>query len=198
MTAVLADSGNAQSISPPLTIDVPTMLACQHLAQVLADAYSNPSRPFPPFARYNEALHKRSTRMVATHEDSLLEKFPHGQECLLEKPSVILDLAGHIILWYLPDAISPWIQAEMEDATIGMGSLLMKSMTSGLDTQWRTFPGCINLAPCWFMQGREPHGLPPADGFTPKVSACPERERWSQDYNIYAALPHYWPQLLLG
>ncbi|KAG1887850.1 hypothetical protein F4604DRAFT_1501842, partial [Suillus subluteus] len=86
----------------------------------------------------------------------------------LEKPLVILDSAGHIILWYLPDAISPWIQAEMEDATIGMGSLLMKSMTSGLDTQWRTFPGnfhasdrcqltpgCINLAPCWFMQGRE-------------------------------------------
>ncbi|KAG1866914.1 hypothetical protein F4604DRAFT_1585336 [Suillus subluteus] len=116
--------------------------------------------------------------MVATHEDSLLKKFPHGPEHLLEKPSVILDLAGHIILWYLPDAISPWIQAEMEDTTIGMGSLLMKSMTSGLDTQWRTFPGnfhasnrrqlipgCINLAPCWFMQGQE------ADGFTPEVSA---------------------------
>ncbi|KAG1853047.1 hypothetical protein F4604DRAFT_1933505 [Suillus subluteus] len=91
---------------------------------------------------------------------------------------------GCIILWYLPDAISLWIQAEMEDATIGMGSLLMKSMTSGLDTQWRTFPGnfhasdrhqltpgCINLAPCWFMQGQEPHGSPPADGFTPEVLA---------------------------
>ncbi|KAG2031183.1 hypothetical protein BDR03DRAFT_876534, partial [Suillus americanus] len=75
---------------------------------------------------------------------------------------------GHLILWYLPNAISPWIQAEMEEATIGMGSLLKKSMTSGLDTQWRTFPGnfhtsdrhqltpgCINLAPCWFQQGRE-------------------------------------------
>ncbi|KAG1837770.1 hypothetical protein F4604DRAFT_1942052 [Suillus subluteus] len=178
-------AGNAQSISPPLTIDVPTMLACQHLARVLADAYSNPIQLDLGMIRYNEALHKRSTGMVATHEDSLLEKFPHGPERLLEKPSVILDSAGHIILWYLPDAISPWIQAEMEDATIGMGSLLMKSMTSGLDTQWRTFPGnfhasnrhqltpgCINLAPCWFMQGREPHGLPPADGFTPEVSAA--------------------------
>jgi hypothetical protein len=48
--------------------------------------------------------------MVATHEDSLLEKFPHGPQRLLEKPSVILDSAGRIILWYLPDAISPWIQ----------------------------------------------------------------------------------------
>ncbi|KAG1866110.1 hypothetical protein F4604DRAFT_1928112 [Suillus subluteus] len=178
-------AGNAQSISPPLTIDVPTMLACQHLARVLADAYSNPIQLDLDMIRYNEALHKRSTGMVATHEDSLLEKFPHGPERLLEKPSVILDSAGRIILWYLPDAISPWIQAEMEDATIGMGSLLMKSMTSGLDTQWRTFPGsfhvsdrhqltpgCINLAPCWFMQGWEPHGLPPANGFTPEVSAA--------------------------
>src|ERR1700693_4825058 len=56
----------------------------------------------------------------------------------------------------------------MEEATIGMGSLLKKSMTGGLETQWRTFPGsfhasdrdqwtsgCINLAPCWFLQGRE-------------------------------------------
>jgi hypothetical protein len=60
--------------------------------------------------RYNDALHKRSNGMVATHEDSLLEKFPHGPQRLLEKPSVILDSAGRIILWYLPDAISPWIQ----------------------------------------------------------------------------------------
>ncbi|KAG2030728.1 hypothetical protein BDR03DRAFT_1016831 [Suillus americanus] len=79
---------------------------------------------------------------------------------------------------------SPTQQAEMEEATIGMGSLLKKSMTSGPGTQWRTFPGnfhtsnchqltpgCINLAPCWFQQGREPHGFPPADGFTPEVSA---------------------------
>ncbi|KAG2064947.1 hypothetical protein BDR04DRAFT_1122208 [Suillus decipiens] len=112
--------------------------------------------------RYNEALHKW---MVATHEDSLLKKFPCGPEHLLEKASVILDLDSCIILWYPPDAISLWIQAKMEEATIGIGSLLKKSMTSGPDTQWRTFtenfhasdqhqltPGCISLAPCWFLQ----------------------------------------------
>ncbi|KAG2033073.1 hypothetical protein BDR03DRAFT_1014629 [Suillus americanus] len=117
------------------------MLACQQLAQVLANAYSNPIQLDLDMIRYNEALHKRSNWMIATHEDSLLKKFPHGPERLLEKPSVILDSAGRIILWYLPDAISPWIQAEMEEATIGMGSLLKKSMTGGPDTQWRTFPG---------------------------------------------------------
>ncbi|KAG2062558.1 hypothetical protein BDR04DRAFT_1165010 [Suillus decipiens] len=69
-------------------------------------------------------------------------------------------------MWYLSNAISLWIQTEMVDATIGMGSLLKNSMTSGPDTQWKTFtrnfynsnsheltPGCINLAPFWFQQG---------------------------------------------
>jgi hypothetical protein len=44
-------SGNKHVILPPLEIDVPTMLACQQLARVLADAYSNPSEPFLPFGR---------------------------------------------------------------------------------------------------------------------------------------------------
>ncbi|KAG1805325.1 uncharacterized protein BJ212DRAFT_1486445 [Suillus subaureus] len=160
------------------------MFACQQLAQVLANAYSNPIQLDIDMIQYNVALHKCSNGRVTTHEDALLKKFPHGSEHLLEKPLVILDLAGHIILWYLPGAISPWIQAEMEEATIGMGSLLKESMTSGPDTQWRTFlrnfhasdrhkltPGYINLAPCWFLQGQEPHSFLPTNGFTPKVSA---------------------------
>ncbi|KAG1769708.1 hypothetical protein EV702DRAFT_1049591 [Suillus placidus] len=106
--------GNQQSISPPLVLDVPTMLACRQLARVLADAYSN------------------------------------------------------------PNAISPWIQAEMEEATIGMGYLLKKSMTKGLQTKWRMIPGYFhasNQAPCWFQQGQELYGFPPSDGFFPEVSA---------------------------
>ncbi|KAG1887752.1 hypothetical protein F4604DRAFT_1916572 [Suillus subluteus] len=73
--------------------------------------------------------------------------------------------------------------------------------TGGEETQWRTFPeyfhmsdrrpltpGCINIAPCWFQQGREvrpasftgmpalaqlfqPYGLPPSGVFTPEVLA---------------------------
>lgn len=37
-------AGDQRSILPPLEIDVPTMLACQQLARVLADAYANPSK----------------------------------------------------------------------------------------------------------------------------------------------------------
>ncbi|KAG2139256.1 hypothetical protein DEU56DRAFT_698823, partial [Suillus clintonianus] len=89
-------------------------------------------------------------------------------------PSVLVDSGGRIIAWYLPNAITHWIQAEMEQATVNMGHLLKKSMTNGQQTKWRTFskyfhssngspltPGCINIAPCWFQQGHEvrPTGL---------------------------------------
>ncbi|KAG2075577.1 hypothetical protein BDR04DRAFT_1114745 [Suillus decipiens] len=178
------------------------MLACQQLAWVLADAYSN------------STLDKCSNGRVAKHEEGLLQKISHQSELWLEKPLVILDLAGHTILWYLPNAISPWIQAKVEEATIGIGSLLKKSMTSGTDTQWRTFPrnfhtsnhhrltpGCINLAPCWFQQGQEPHGFPLADGFTPEVSAT-LKGKYIPDVIIWAnrvefLMPSYWPVHLI-
>ncbi|KAG1730099.1 uncharacterized protein EDB91DRAFT_1252759 [Suillus paluster] len=170
--------------SPPLALDVPTMLACRQLARVLADAYANPIQLDLDMIRYNEALDKRSTGRITKHEDALLQKFPCSSQQLLEKPSVLMDSGGHIILWYLPDTISPWIQAEMAAATVGMGYLLKTSITSGQESNWRTFsghfhmsdchlltPGCINIAPCWFQQGREPYGFPPTGGFTPEVSA---------------------------
>ncbi|KAG2087517.1 uncharacterized protein F5147DRAFT_781281 [Suillus discolor] len=157
-----------ESVLPPLALDVPTMLACRQLARALADAYLHPIELNLDMIQYNEALNKRSTGRLTKHEEALLQKFPHG----------------HIILWYLPDAISLWIQAEMEEATVGMGHLLKTSMTGGEETQWRTFPGyfhhsnrgplipgCINMAPCWFQQGREPYGFPPTSVFAPEVSA---------------------------
>ncbi|KAG1767880.1 hypothetical protein EV702DRAFT_1050213 [Suillus placidus] len=114
-TGVLFDcnvAGNQQSILPPLTLDVPTMLACQQLARVLADAYSNPIQLDLDMIWYNEALDKCSNGRIAKHEEALLQKLPHGSERLLEKPS-----------------------AEMEEATVGMGSLLKKSMTVGAETK---------------------------------------------------------------
>jgi hypothetical protein len=56
----------------------------------------------------------------------------------------------------------------MQSATMNMSDLLKKSVTSGKATKWRTHqsnfhespgdiltPGCINISPCWFQQGRE-------------------------------------------
>jgi len=56
----------------------------------------------------------------------------------------------------------------MHSATSGMSDVLKKSITTGKPTRWRTHkssfhdavdpaltPGCINISPCWFQQGRE-------------------------------------------
>lgn len=63
--------------------------------------------------RYNEALDRRSTGRIPKHEDVLLRKFPHGPQQLLEKPSVLVDSGGRIIVWYLPNAITHWIQVRV-------------------------------------------------------------------------------------
>ncbi|KAG1887751.1 hypothetical protein F4604DRAFT_1674919 [Suillus subluteus] len=89
---------------------------------------------------YNEALDKCSTGQTTKHEEALLQKFHHCSQQLLDKPSVHVDSGGCIISWYLPDAVSPWIQptftpnqqAEMEEATISMGYLLKTSITGVL------------------------------------------------------------------
>jgi hypothetical protein len=60
--------------------------------------------------RYNEALNKRSTGRITKHEEALSKKFPHSSQKLLDTPSVLVDSGGRIILWYLPEAISLWIQ----------------------------------------------------------------------------------------
>ncbi|KAG0694102.1 hypothetical protein DFH29DRAFT_880938 [Suillus ampliporus] len=81
----------------------------------------------------------------------------------------------------------------MEEATVSMGYLLKKSMTSGQETKWRTFsryfhmsdrrpvtPGCINIASCWFQQGQE--------WVCPRGVSYTEGGRWSDGNNIHAAL----------
>ncbi|KAG2132111.1 hypothetical protein DEU56DRAFT_757444 [Suillus clintonianus] len=208
-------AGRHMSVLPPLALDVHTMIACRHLAMVLASAYANPIQLNFDMIRYHEALDRRSSGRIAKHEEALLQKFPNPPDQLLVKPSVLVDSGGRIILWYLPDAISPWIQAspfifyyrpaDMEEATAGMSFLLKKSMSSAQQTNWRTYaghfhlgnqslvgdrppvtPGCINVAPCWFHQGREPHGLPAAGGFVPEVSATLKgvQGRWAMENSL--------------
>ncbi|KAG1784522.1 uncharacterized protein HD556DRAFT_1314999 [Suillus plorans] len=160
-------------IPPPPELDVPTILACSQLAFLLAEAYRNPS-------------------MNDTHERSLLARFPPAERMLLTHPSVVLDSGYRIIIWYIPEALHGYIQSDMYTATLRMSHHLRKSVTRGAG-QWRTnganfhatngadvTPGCINIAPCWFQQGRECQGTPPEntrDGFMPEVSATLKGER---------------------
>ncbi|KAG2029392.1 hypothetical protein BDR03DRAFT_815127, partial [Suillus americanus] len=94
-------------------------------------------------------------------------------------PSVVIDSSGRIIVWYLPGALTTMIMKDIHGATHSMSGLLKHSITTSKITQWRTnrsnfhtspdgmvTPGCINISPAWFQQGREVHG------FLPEVSAA--------------------------
>ncbi|KAG2030893.1 hypothetical protein BDR03DRAFT_1016677 [Suillus americanus] len=56
----------------------------------------------------------------------------------------------------------------MEDPSVQLPS------KSGWDNHPPPLPGCINILPAWFQQGREKYGFPNLDledGFLPEVSA---------------------------
>ncbi|KAG1793250.1 uncharacterized protein HD556DRAFT_1238066 [Suillus plorans] len=115
-----------------------------------------------------------------------MARFPPAENILLDRPSVVIDSGYRIILWYIPDALTPWVQNDMFLATLSMGDLLKRSITNGKSGGWRTHrtnfyqtetpgltPGCINIVPCWFQQGHEN----PDDGFKPEVSATLKGDR---------------------
>ncbi|KAG1851279.1 hypothetical protein C8R48DRAFT_542623, partial [Suillus tomentosus] len=91
-------------------------------------------------------------------------------------PSVIIDSGGRIIVWYLPGAMTGMIMVYMQCTMNSIGHLLNNSITTRKVTEWRTHesnfypspdgkitPGCINISPAWFQQGRE---------------VCPVRINW--------------------
>ncbi|KAG1830856.1 hypothetical protein EV424DRAFT_1314940 [Suillus variegatus] len=142
--------------------------------------------------RYNDALDKDESGRSETREEVLLNKFPPEEEHLLTTPSVVIDSGGRIIVWYLPGALTSMMMKDIHGATHSMSGLLKHSITSGKISQWRTHrsnfytspdgmitPGCINISPAWFQQGREVHG------FSPEVSAA---LKGAAGHNITASL----------
>ncbi|KAG2108200.1 uncharacterized protein F5147DRAFT_652922 [Suillus discolor] len=160
-------------IPPPPKLDIPTIITCAQLVFLLAEAYQNPS-------------------MNNVHKKLLWARFPPAERMLLTRPLIVLDSGYRIIIWYIPEALHGYIQSDMYTATLRMSHHLQKSVIRGA-SQWRTnganfhatdgtdvTPKCINIAPCWFQQGRECQGTPPEntwDGFMPEVLATLKGER---------------------
>ncbi|KAG1771385.1 hypothetical protein EV702DRAFT_1049007 [Suillus placidus] len=172
----LAHIASRPLVPPPPGLDAHTILSCDQLALFMANAYQHPK-----------------SGMNDAQEEALLAKFPPTEIITLDHPSMVIDSGYRIILWYILDGLSPWVQNNMYMATIAMGDLLKKSITNRKSSNWRVHgsdfqpaevpeltPGCINIAPCWFQQGHECYGPPPknpGDGFRPKVSATMKGDR---------------------
>ncbi|KAG2341409.1 hypothetical protein BDR05DRAFT_1001790 [Suillus weaverae] len=164
----LAHIADRPLVQPPPELDTTTLLSSGQLALHMAYAYQH-------------------------LKEALLTKFPPTEKIVLNHPSVVIDSGYRIIIWYVPDGLSPWVQSNMYAAMVAMGDLLKKSITDQKGSGWRTqgsnfwpsgtpriSPRCINIAPCWFQQGHECYGPPPKnsdDGFKPEVSATLKGDR---------------------
>ncbi|KAG1787304.1 uncharacterized protein HD556DRAFT_1448963 [Suillus plorans] len=151
--------GVTPKVLPPLELDVVLMLGCSHLARILADAYLNPVTINFDMMRYSEVLQKQERGVNPGREEFLLTRYPPDREIILERPAVVLDKFGLIVLSYLPGAIDAAIQNDMLSATMMMSGPLGKSITRGTSPKdtWRTHEsnfqisehgltsGCINL-----------------------------------------------------
>ncbi|KAG1786191.1 uncharacterized protein HD556DRAFT_1449927 [Suillus plorans] len=126
--------------SPPPELDVVLLMACSHLARHLADAYLNPVTINFDMVRYSDALKMQESGINPQREQSLLERFPPVDQLLLERPAVVLDKFGLIVLWYLPGAINETTQNDMMVATKMMSDHLEKSVsrTAAKTETWRT------------------------------------------------------------
>ncbi|KAG2343158.1 hypothetical protein BDR05DRAFT_1000133 [Suillus weaverae] len=95
----------------------------------MAYAYQHPIKLDIDIVWYNEALAKQESRMNDAQEEALLMKFPPTEKIMLNHPSVVIDSGYRIIIWYVPDGLSPWVQSDMYAAMVAMGDLLKKSIT---------------------------------------------------------------------
>ncbi|KAG1831099.1 hypothetical protein EV424DRAFT_1343223 [Suillus variegatus] len=146
-------------VDPPPGLDCPTLLSCGHLAFLMAEAYQHPIKLNIDIIRYNKAFAKRKSGMNDAQEEALLAKFPPAEKIVLDSPSVMIDSGCF-------DSMGATIERYVHGYTIHGGP--------AQDQYHHWENGCINIAPCWFQQGRECYGPPPKnpeDGFKPKISA---------------------------
>jgi hypothetical protein len=64
-------------------------------------------------ARYADVLQMKEKGIKPDREDNLLARYPPDCQILLDRPAVVCDKFGIIIMWYLPGAIDVAIQVSL-------------------------------------------------------------------------------------
>ncbi|KAG1890017.1 hypothetical protein F4604DRAFT_1673517 [Suillus subluteus] len=83
---------------------------------------------------YADALQMMEKGIKPDREENLLAQYPPDREILLDRPAVVCDKFGVIVLWYLPGAIDLAIQNDMAAATAKMAVILAKSVMCSAET----------------------------------------------------------------
>ncbi|KAF8545996.1 hypothetical protein OG21DRAFT_1491694 [Imleria badia] len=112
-----------------------------------------------------ECVNRKSTHLVEVQEkdDGSVGGDQRAKLSEVVLPTVILDRSGKVLVWYLPDAVSPPNQWLMWDRLSLQRQPLSSSISSSGLTSWWTaseffrmdadLKGVINLSPAWFQQG---------------------------------------------
>lgn len=110
----------------------------------------------------NEVVETRLESMFPPPQDYM--KGLDGKKLYEDRPLIVVDCKGKIVLWYLPNAI----RQDRQMHFLGTAKHLEKAMTKPTGNGWRNNPsafrepevcsirpGVVNLSPGWFMQGHE-------------------------------------------
>jgi hypothetical protein len=205
--------GDYMSTDPAITPSVPspfipvnTVQQADRFAEMLALAYNNPSESIVRFAMtgiltipvvvdinaklLQEALNGHNYGTNEKREVELLCRFKVLEIPPVMTPTVLVDKAGIVLLWSLPEVLSSDFQVGGYHSELGLQLISQNLMWEALNPisgmlansvadpkakgTWRTAHGnftstdthgCLNFSPAWFQQGRNvshPHISPHA------------------------------------
>ncbi|KAF8835737.1 hypothetical protein BDN67DRAFT_1015286 [Paxillus ammoniavirescens] len=111
-----------------------------------------------------EALNAHDYGMNAKQEADLLRRFNMPEIPPIMGPAVLVDTAGVVLLWSLPEVLSSHFQDLMWGALSPINAMLSCSVSEPMaNGTWRIvhgnfdgaeMQGCLNFSPAWFQQGR--------------------------------------------
>ncbi|KIK72478.1 hypothetical protein PAXRUDRAFT_105233, partial [Paxillus rubicundulus Ve08.2h10] len=104
--------------------------------------------------RVQEALNAHDYGTNAKWEADLLHRFNMPEIPPIMGPAVLIDMAGVVLLWSLPEVLSSHVQ---------VSAYLSTAWAPTVNSTWRIahrnfdgadMQGCLNFSPAWFQQGR--------------------------------------------
>ncbi|KAF8835195.1 hypothetical protein BDN67DRAFT_1015750 [Paxillus ammoniavirescens] len=149
-------------LSPYIPVDA--VQQADRFTEMLVLAYKNPIVIDIDTKRLQEGLNAHNYGTNKKQEVDLLRRFNVPEIPPIVTPAVLVDKAGVVLLWSLPEVLSSNFQDLMWEALNPINAMLACSVTEPkADGTWHMahgnfkgaeIQGCLNFSPAWFQQGR--------------------------------------------
>ncbi|KAI0926586.1 hypothetical protein AcV7_005481 [Taiwanofungus camphoratus] len=157
------------SIYPSLSFSLRFVQNAYQISVKLAEAYMTRLTVSWDIGAYVEQLTPQISGFNKAQEARISEQFPplfDDPMPVIKTPVTVVDQHEKILVWHLPDVLSPEHQIWDDSAMLNQ---VLKSHHPQSEGNWRIkseyymnedqceqfLPGCINLSPAWFQQGHE-------------------------------------------